>query len=202
MQLILDEGLVVPSELPDFNTVSVEAKVRRFTEAIFFHYDKDDSHEFRSWMSQAFDCSLPDEGFFQIIRNKQLMHLSENSFIFISYKSYLDVAIYNKLPFFCTIQNMTRGLRALRVSGQDSYRVLKRLLGITLDETKKGQIFEVGVASSIFYITKIKKDEFELLIPSSYYIYCLSQIHTIAGHLKDLDRLEIDLGSFFSELRF
>ena len=58
------------------------------------------------------------------------------------------------------------------------------------------------MASSIFYITKIKKDEFELLIPSSYYVYCHSQIHTIAEHLKNLDRLEIDLGAFFSELRF
>ena len=46
------------------------------------------------------------------------------------------------------------------------------------------------------------QDEFELLIPSSYYVYCHSQIHTIAEHLKNLDRLEIDLGAFFSELRF
>ena len=202
MRLILDEGLVVPSELPDFNKVSVEAKVRRFTEVIFFHYDKNESHEFRSWMSQAFTCSLPEEGFSQIIRNKHLMHLSKNSFIFISYESYLDASIYSKLPFFCSIKNITKGLRGLRVRGQDSYRVLNRLLGITLDQTKKGQIFGVGVASSIFYITKIKKDEFELLIPSSYYVYCHSQIHTIAEHLKNLDRLEIDLGAFFSELRF
>ena len=202
MQLILDEGLVVPSELSDFNMVSVEAKVRRFTEVLSFHYDKNDSHEFRSWMSQAFACSLPEEGFSQIIRNKHLMHLSKNAFIFISYESYLDATIYSKLPFFCSIENITKGLRGLRVRGQDSYRVLNRLLGITLDKTKKGQIFGVGVASSIFYITKIKKDEFELLIPSSYYAYCHSQIHTIAEHLKNLDRLEIDLGSFFSELRF
>ena len=202
MQLILDEGLVVPSELSDFNMVSVEAKVRRFTEVIFFHYDKNVSHEFRSWMSQAFTCSLPEEGFSQIIRNKHLMHLSKNSFIFISYESYLDATIYSKLPFFCSIENITKGLRGLRVRGQDSYRVLNRLLGITLDKTKKGQIFGLGVASSIFYITKIKKDEFELLIPSSYYVYCHSQIHTIAEHLKNLDRLEIDLGAFFSELRF
>ena len=202
MQLILDEGLVVPSELSDFNMVSVEAKVRRFTEVLSFHYDKNDSHEFRSWMSQAFACSLPKEGFSQIIRNKHLMHLSKNAFIFISYESYLDATIYSKLPFFCSIENITKGLRGLRVRGQDSYRVLNRLLGITLDKTKKGQIFGVGVASSIFYITKIKKDEFELLIPSSYYAYCHSQIHTIAEHLKNLDRLEIDLGAFFSELRF
>jgi hypothetical protein len=202
MQLILDEGLVVPSELSDFNMVSVEAKVRRFTEVLSFHYDKNDSHEFRSWMSQAFACSLPEEGFSQIIRNKHLMHLSKNAFIFISYESYLDATIYSKLPFFCSIENITKGLRGLRVRGQDSYRVLNRLLGITLDKTKKGQIFGVGVASSIFYITKIKKDEFELLIPSSYYAYCHSQIHTIAEHLKNLDRLEIDLGAFFSELRF
>jgi len=153
-------------------------------------------------MSQAFTCSLPEEGFSQIIRNKHLMHLSKNSFIFISYESHLDVKIYSELPFFCSIQNITKGLRGLRVRGQDSYRVLNRLLGITLDKTKKGQIFGVGVASSIFYITKIKKDEFELLIPSSYYVYCHSQIHTIAEHLKNLDRLEIDLGAFFSELRF
>ena len=202
MQLILDEGLVVPSELSDFNMVSVEAKVRRFTEVLSFRYDKNDSHEFRSWMSQAFACSLPKEGFSQIIRNKHLMHLSKNAFIFISYESYLDATIYSKLPFFCSIENITKGLRGLRVRGQDSYRVLNRLLGITLDKTKKGQIFGVGVASSIFYITKIKKDEFELLIPSSYYVYCHSQIHTIAEHLKNLDRLEIDLGAFFSELRF
>ena len=202
MHLILDEGLVVPSELSDFNMVSVEAKVRRFTEVLSFHYDKNDSHEFRSWMSQAFACSLPEEGFSQIIRNKHLMHLSKNAFIFISYESYLDATIYSKLPFFCSIENITKGLRGLRVRGQDSYRVLNRLLGITLDKTKKGQIFGVGVASSIFYITKIKKDEFELLIPSSYYVYCHSQIHTIAEHLKNLDRVEIDLGAFFSELRF
>ena len=201
MQLILDEGLVVPSELSDYNTVSLEVKGTRFTEVLFFHYDKNDSHKFRSWMSQAFACSLPENGFSQIIRNKQLMHLSKNSFIFISYESYLDVKIYSKLPFFCSIQNITKGLRGLRVRGQDSYRVLNRLLGITLDQTKKGQIFGVGVASSIFYITKIKKDEFELLIPSSYYVYCHSQIHTIAEHLKNLDMLEIDLGEFFSELR-
>ena len=192
----------VASELSDFNMVSVEAKVRRFTEVLSFHYDKNDSHEFRSWMSQAFACSLPEEGFSQIIRNKHLMHLSKNAFIFISYESYLDATIYSKLPFFCSIENITKGLRGLRVRGQDSYRVLNRLLGITLDKTKKGQIFGVGVASSIFYITKIKKDEFELLIPSSYYVYCHSQIHTIAEHLKNLDRLEIDLGAFFSELRF
>jgi len=130
------------------------------------------------------------------------MHLSKNAFIFISYESYLDATIYSKLPFFCSIENITKGLRGLRVRGQDSYRVLNRLLGITVDKTKKGQIFGVGVASSIFYITKIKKDEFELLIPSSYYVYCHSQIHTIAEHLKNLDRLEIDLGAFFSELRF
>tara|TARA_A100001015_G_scaffold276633_1_gene335044 strand:- start:1780 stop:2241 length:462 start_codon:yes stop_codon:yes gene_type:complete len=153
-------------------------------------------------MSQALACSLPEEGSSQIIRNNHLMHLSKDSFIFISYEAYLDVKIYSKLPFFCSIQNRTKGLRGLRVRGQDSYRVLNRLLGITLDQTKKGQIFGVGVASSIFYITKIKKDEFELLIPFSYYVYCHSQIHTIAEHLKNLDRLEIDLGAFFSELRF
>ena len=39
MKLILDEGLVVPSELSDYNTVSLEAKVTRFTEVLFFHYN-------------------------------------------------------------------------------------------------------------------------------------------------------------------